>query len=636
MASVATLPWLPPAPVDFIARLKAVDIRAANRGTVLQSLAGYGLTEMQLNRLARLRAEANKAAPGLRPLIPVTLGIVANATVSYLGAAIEATGLRHGLDISVVTAPYDQVVQQALDPESSVNWIKPDFVLLALDYRGLPLASGRDEKPALDYVAAIRAGFHQHAGATCIVQTVPCPPEPLFGHLDRGQAGTLAHVTGRLNAELAGVAADGSDLLLDTARLAETVGLENWFDTVQWHVAKLPFAMTMVPLYADHVARLIAAARGRSRKVLVLDLDNTLWGGAIGDDGLAGIVLGQGDPTGEAFLAVQQLAKDLRARGVVLAVCSRNDEATARQVFRDCPEMLLRERDIAVFQVNWEDKPVNLLAIADRLSVGVDALVLIDDNPAEREHVRRILPQVAVPELPGDVAHYPRMLLAGGYFESVAFVAEDSARADMYAADAERAGHAQAAASVGEFLVSLRMVATATPFDEAGLRRITQLINKTNQFNLTTQRHSEAEVAAIAADAGMWTLQVRLSDRFGDYGMICVVIVERETNTWTISDWVMSCRVLGRGVERAVLNILAGAARDAGVAKLIGRFVPTGRNDPVRDHYPRLGFSTRSTGEDDAVTYELSLSDFQPLPAAIDLSSPAEEQMLPADHLVSG
>lgn len=624
MASLASLPWLPPAPADFNTRLKAVDVHAANRVTVLQGLAGYGLTEMQLNRLARLRAEAHKASPDLRPLTPITLGIVANATASFLGAAVEATGLRHGLDISVVTAPFDQIVQQALDPGSSVNGAKPDFVLLALDHRGLPLTSGGDENAALDYVAAIRAGFHKHAGATCIVQTVPCLPEPLFGHLDRGQAGTLVHVTGRFNAGLADITAEGSDLLLDTARLAETVGLENWFDTVQWHMAKLPFAMTMVPLYADHVARLIAAARGRSRKVLVLDLDNTLWGGAIGDDGPGGIVLGQGDPAGEAFLAVQQVAKDLRGRGIVLAVCSRNDEATARQVFRDCPEMLLRERDIAVFQVNWEDKPGNLRAIADRLSVGLDALVLLDDNPAEREHVRRVLPQVAVPELSGDVAHFPRLLLSAGYFESVAFVAEDTARADMYAADAERAGHAQSAASVGEFLESLRMAATAAPFDGADLRRITQLINKTNQFNLTTRRYTEAEVAAISADTGMWTLQLRLSDRFGDYGMICVVIVNRGTDTWTIGDWLMSCRVLGRGVERAVLNILAGAARDAGAVRLIGRFVPTGRNDPVRDHYPRLGFRTCTTGDGDAVTYELDLSDFQPLPVAIDMMSPAD------------
>jgi FkbH-like protein len=323
----------------------------------------------------------------------------------------------------------------------------------------------------------------------------------------------------------------------------------------------------------------------------VLDLDNTIWGGVIGDDGLDGIVLGQGNAEGEAFLAVQRTALELRERGVVLAVASKNDDEVARAPFRKHPDMLLREEHIAVFQANWQDKATNLKAIAEALDIGIDALVLLDDNPVERAYVRSVLPEVGIPELSEDTALYPRALLFGGYFDAVTFSQEDRTRAEAYQANARRAQLKTQIADVSEFLKSLDMAISFAPFDKAGRGRVAQLINRSNQFNLTTRRYSENEIAAIEADPRAFTLQVRLADRFGDNGMISVVICRERDDVLEVDTWVMSCRVLGRRVEEAVLAEIVKAAGAAGKTAVVGEYIDSGRNSLVRDHYQKLGFS---------------------------------------------
>jgi FkbH-like protein len=395
-------------------------------------------------------------------------------------------------------------------------------------------------------------------------------------------------------------------VLFDVAALAELVGLANWHSPAEWNLAKLPFSGTYLPLYADHVGRILGAMLGKSRRCLVLDLDNTLWGGVIGDDGVEGLRIAQGDPVGEAFLTVQRAALLLRERGVILAVASKNSDETARQAFRTHPEMLLREQHLAVFQANWSDKATNLKAIAEQLSLGLDSLVLLDDNPAERELIRQMLPAVAVPELPADPALYARVLCAAGYFEAVAFSGEDRARADFYRDNARRATLQKQAADLSAYLESLGMKITFRPFDEVGRSRIVQLINKSNQFNLTTRRYSEAEVAAAGRDPDCFTLQVRLADIFGDNGMISVVICRRRSSAWHIDTWLMSCRVLGRQVERMVLREMLHHAARHGIAKLIGVYRPTERNKLVEDHYAKLGFTRVAHHDDGSTEWELS------------------------------
>ena len=608
------LAWLPPAPEGFNALCRGL-ASGEDVGRRARALAQYALDANQLARLAA-RLDAARDGGALAPLVPFRLGLIGNGTLDFIAPAICASAARHGIALDCIKAEYGQTIQEALAPDSAINRARPDAVLVALDYRGLPLravpgnaAEAQAEVDlALAHLQAIRTGFRENAGAICILQTLAPPPEGLFGSFDRALPGTARHLIDRVNLGLADAVFGSDDLLLDVAGLAETVGLAEWHSPAQWNMAKLPFDDAYLPLYADHVARLVAALRGKSRRCLVLDLDNTMWGGVIGDDGLDGIRIAQGDATGEAHLAVQRLALDLRARGIVLAVSSKNTDSVARAPFREHPEMLVREDHIAVFQANWDDKASNITAIADTLALGLESFVFLDDNRMERDLVRRMLPQVAVPELPDDPALYARTLAAAGYFEAVAFSAEDRRRAEFYQDNARRVELQSQAGDIGAYLASLDMEITFQPFDAVGRARIVQLIAKSNQFNLTTRRYTEPEIAAVERDPDCFTLQVRLADRFGDNGMICVVICRRTAETsWEIDTWLMSCRVLGRGVEQMVLREILFHAREAGMRAVVGVYCPTERNRMVRDHYAKLGFAPIASRADGTTLWQLDV-----------------------------
>ena len=628
------LAWLPPA-VDFNASWRRLRGETGALGASLRRLASHALSEPQLRRLAHAIGALRAEGRSLAPLVPFKLAVLSNATVDITAPALVASAARHGVALECIIPGYGQSVQGALSAHSELNRAGCDAVLIALDHRGLPLhpdiadaaAAEASLQASLDLVRAIRETVHA-TGALCIVQTLAAPPETLFGHFDRRHPATLHGLIEAFNRQLAADLAESRDALFDVETLAATVGLAEWHSPVQWNLAKLPFASACLPLYADHVGRIVGALCGKSRRALVLDLDNTLWGGVIGDDGLAGILLGQGDGTGEAFLSVQRMALDLRRRGVVLAVSSKNNDETARAPFRDHSEMMLREEHIAVFQANWTDKATNIRAIAAELSLGLDSLVFLDDNPAERALVRRELPETAVPELPDDPALYARTLAAAGYFEAVVFSAEDLERAASYQANARRAALREQTTSVDGFLASLQMEITLQPFSAVGRKRIAQLIGKSNQFNLTSRRYTEAEVEWIAADPAVFTLQVRLSDIFGDSGMISVAICRPlDAESWEIDTWLMSCRVLGRGVERMVLREILQAARARGVKRVVGVYKQTGRNGLVADHYPALGFSplpnhTPTNGGDGEEAWELS-TDAEVAPAPMTLRVPS-------------
>ena len=500
----AELQWLPRAPQDFTKSLKALSNSSVAIGRDLMALAQSGLDVIQLTRLAKVLEHARLEGKPLEPLVPFRLAVLSNSTIDLIVPALVGSALRHGISLEVIQPSYDQVAQEALTPDSKVNRAKPDAVLFALDYRALPLKLSLGDRAASDatvqgvlgYLQALRNGIKTNSNAICIFQTFARPAENLFGSLDYALPGTLRYLLDAINRELADIALTSGDVLLDVAGIAETVGLARWHNPRLWNVAKLPFSDELVPLYADHVARVVAAIRGKSRRVLVLDLDNTVWGGVIGDDGLEHIRVAQGDAVGEAHLAVQRLALDLRLRGIVLAVSSKNTDEAARAPFLHHPEMLLKLDHIAVFQANWHDKATNIQAIAEELSLGLDAMVFLDDNPVERGMVRKLLPQVAVPELPEDAADYARTLSAAGYFEAVAFTAEDLQRAALYQDNAKRASLQKQVGGVDAYLESLGMTITFQPFNTTGRTRIVQLINKSNQYNLTTRRYTIPEVAA--------------------------------------------------------------------------------------------------------------------------------------------
>jgi FkbH-like protein len=610
----ANLGWLLAPPEDFAAECRSLLSRSGDLGKDVQALASYSLDLNQLTRLSRTIREIGKSGGSLAPLTPFKLGILSNSTSDFVLQALVASAARHGIALTVVASNYGQVIQEALSPDSAVNRSQPDAVLIAIDYRGLPMrpTPGRAEeaqasiREALGFLDTIRAGIQSNGNALCIFQTLAASPEATFGSLDRVLPGTMRHLIDGVNRGIGEAVLGTQDVVLDVATIAETVGLHEWHCPRQWNLGKFPFSETSLPLYADHVGRVVAAIRGKSRRCLVLDLDNTLWGGVIGDDGLEGIRLAQGDATGEAYLAVQQMALALRERGVILAVSSKNEDETARLPFRSHPEMLLKEEHFAAFQANWNDKATNLRAIAEELSLGLDSFVFLDDNPVERDLVRKALPEVAVPELPDDPALYARTLSAAGYFEAIALLQEDLQRADFYKKNASRIALKNQAGDLDSYLASLEMHITFQPFDETGRARITQLINKSNQFNLTTHRYTEAEVAAFESDSRCFTLQVRLADSFGDNGMISAIICRQSApHTWEIDTWIMSCRVLGRKVEHMVLQEVLENAKQNNIRTLRGAYIPTGRNKLVLDHYRNLGFSELGRYPDGTTLWEL-------------------------------
>ena len=370
------LQWLPRVPEDYSSKLKSVaQLGDEPLGREFQALAQFALDVNQLTKLAKAIARARSQEKSLAPLTPFRLAVLSNSTVDMIAPALVASAARHGIALEVIQPPYDQVAQEALTPDSTVNRARPDAVLFAIDFRALPLklalgdpeAASATVQGALGYLQALRQGIKANCNAVCIFQNFVPPVERLFGSLDRALPGTLRNTIDRINSELAVMALGEGDVLLDVAGIAETVGAANWHDPQLWNMAKFAFSDQLIPLYADHVARTVAAIRGKTRKVLILDLDNTVWGGVIGDDGLEGIKISQGDARGEAHLAVQRLALELRQRGIVLAVSSKNTDSVAREPFEKHPEMLLKLEHIAVFQANWNDKATNIQAIAEEL-----------------------------------------------------------------------------------------------------------------------------------------------------------------------------------------------------------------------------------------------------------------------------
>ena len=563
---------------------------------------------------------------------PIRLAILASATATHLHAAIRVGGVRRGLWIETYGCEYGQYRQELADPASPLHRFQPDAVLLALDAHHLlaGLHAGLEAADAAAVLDDALSGIEEcwrmarHTLGASVIQQTLLPLHPaLLGGNEHRLPGSRHAAVARLNAlfrERTG--AQGVDLLAVDDHVAQD-GLAAWHDVALWHRSKQEIAPAAAPLYGDLVARLLAARQGRSAKCLVLDLDNTLWGGVIGDDGIDGIVLGQGSPLGEAFVALQDYARDQARRGTILAVCSKNDEANAVEPFMSHPDMVLRRSDIASFMANWDDKAANIRAIAHTLGIGLDAMVFVDDNPAERALVRQELPMVMVPELPEDPALVVPCLAAAGYFEGVAVTAEDRSRAAQYQGNIQRETLRSASGGLGAYLQNLQMALIWRPFDRVGLQRTVQLINKTNQFNLTTRRYTEDEVLAVMADPTSLGLQFRLLDRFGDNGIIAIVIGRREAADFVIDTWLMSCRVLGRGVEQATLRVVAAEAARLGAGRLIGAYRPSKKNGMVREHYARLGFAPLDADADvnaeGGTRHVLGLDSFAPPETVIDI-----------------
>jgi FkbH-like protein len=631
------LPWLP-RPVrkmrEHLAGLPADPLDAL---TAMRPLAQAGWDEGELRLLGRkvrgiLKSEASslKAEARKQGLVPLHLLLLSASTANHLGDALIGTAIRFGFLLELTIAEYEEPEPWIERHRSALKENPPDFVLLASDSRMLRLAAPLGEEEAssqavdlaLGQVMRIAEVARGATGKPVILQTLAGDVDASQINIDLGLPGSARYLTGEFNRRLAVEVRRSGHLLFDVNGLSNLVGQAAWSAARYWYAAKYPFAAVMIPLYAEHVMRILAAQMGRSRRVLVLDLDNTIWGGVIGDDGIEGLALGTGSPLGETYAALQRMALSCKERGIILCVSSKNDEAIALDAFRNHPEMILKEEDIVAFRVNWDDKAANIKAIAEMIDLGLESFVFFDDNPAERKRVRDALPAVAVPELPEDPSEWISVFQAAGYFEQASFSREDQLRAGFYKANARRAAQLERIGNHDDYLRSLEMTLSIAPFDQPGRKRIAQLISKSNQFNLTTRRYSEAEVAALQTNPEATTVQARLEDMFGDNGMISAVICLQNNRQWEIDTWIMSCRVLGRRVEEAILQHLVQQARAAGALHLIGRYVPTARNALVRDHFEKLGFRRIDSQPDGETTWQLVISEYRDknLPMTIEAS----------------
>ncbi len=524
---------------------------------------------------------------------------------------------RNGVNASFYEGPFDGIQLEVVNPDSQLYRFKPDVIVLLNSVQALRARFTRrtgDADAFLDGEAGKIVGvwdaIKRHSTATLVQSTFVMPTERYFGNFDNKVPGSFSSIVARLNAFIGREAASRSSVLVnDVDSIASWVGRRQWFDDRFWDLAKSFCAVECMPPLAKNIVDIAMATRGRSIKCVVLDLDNTLWGGVIGDDGVDGIVLNE-HGEGECFWRLQAYLKELQKRGILLAVCSKNEMSNAVLPFDQHADMLLKRSDITVFQANWNDKADNIRKIRDILNIGLDSMVFLDDNPFERSLVRGVLPEVIVPELPEDPADYVSAVSALNLFETASFSTEDLKRVELYRVESERREAHAAFGSAEDFLRSLEMRIVIERFDSFHLPRIAQLVQRSNQFNLTTHRYSEAECEALMKDPGVLPLYVKLRDRLGDHGLIGLVVLEPGTDELVIRDWLMSCRVLARGVEQYLMNMVVNEARARNLSKVRGEYIRTAKNQMVEEFFAGFGF-IKTAGNRDHTHWLLDAGAYQ-------------------------
>ncbi len=546
-------------------------------------------------------SELKKAAKTSR-LQKAELGVavVGDSATQLLSDAIRGEAYLRGLTVSVYDADYDSVAQQLIDERSEVYKSKPAYIIIYLSVEKLYNLFSEtlcEDRPSFaKNIAGQIETYWQKIGkfssAEIIQYTFIEKDDGVFGSYALSVPESFLYQVKKLNLFLTDLAASYKNAhLLNLNGIATSIGYDNMFSPQLYDMASLTLATGVLPRVAKQTIDIILSARGVSIcKCVVLDLDNTLWGGVIGDDGMGGIELGDLG-SGKAYVRFQRWLKELTYRGVLLCVCSKNDERNAKQPFEEHPDMVLKLSDITVFVANWQDKASNISAIRDTLNIGMNSIAFIDDNAFERELVKSKLKDVIVPDMPKDPSEYVSYLQSLNLFEAVSYSREDRARAEMYRSEAERRKVSAKYDSIDDFLKDLDMISDYSPFAAFDYPRIAQLSQRSNQFNLRTIRYTEDEIARIANDKNYVTLQFNLKDRFGDHGLISVVIMKSEGDALFVETWLMSCRVLKRGMEAFVLNTAVERAKRLGYKKVIGEYIPTAKNAMVADVYENHGFT---------------------------------------------
>lgn len=549
------------------------------------------------------------------------LAVLADCATQQLVPLLRVLFSRERIHVEVYEGPFDAVELEARNPESAFYEFKPDVVvilnsvqMLRDKYYERRRGAGNFREAAFAKIVGAWSSIAANSQATLIQSTFVSPIERMFGNYDMKVPDSFTSTVSWLNGAIAAESrVHGHVLLLDADATASWAGRRTWFDERLWALGKSLCSFECLPVVAQNIVDITLATQGRTVKCVVVDLDNTLWGGVVGDEGPHAITIGA-HGEGEPFYRLQCFLRELKERGILLAVCSKNEQANAESPFRQNPEMALPLDDFVAFVANWNNKPDNIRTIRETLNIGLDSMLFLDDNPFERAAVREMLPEVIVPELPEDPADWIKTLCELNVFETASFSAEDTKRSDSYRHEEQRRLAADAAPSFEAFLESLDMTIEVSRFLPEHLGRITQLLQRSNQFNLTTRRHNHAQCEAMMRDSdNCLTLYASLKDRFGDHGLILVVIasVDREARALVITDWVMSCRVLTRGVEEFLMNHLVEEAGRVGAAKILGLYRPTPKNAMVKDFYARFGFEKTKKGDGGEIEWTLAVSSYE-------------------------
>lgn len=568
------------------------------------ALARGALSPEEMDRAGRFIRKC--LAAGARPAQRVLL--LGQCTTAWLTTMLTAVGWAHGTLLRVEDGEYDNILQEL----SRLSGEPPDAVIFVPWTQRL---LGDAQRPAADRVEDEVAFWRQawtaarERGVARIVQVGYdwVGPGPAGHHLGAAPDGDVARVRSA-NARLR--EALGPGYFVDLEQVSGLLGRGAFYEPRQYFWTRQPFSTAGLQALSEHLLAGVRALAGGPKKVLVLDLDNTLWGGVVGETGPLGIALGE-SPDGEAFRSFQQYVKGLAQRGTVLAVASKNNPADAREPFEKNPDMLLKLEDFAAFDASWDPKGLALQRIAATLNLGLDSFVFFDDNPAEREQIRQALPEVEVVLVPEDPAEYVRALAAGLWFESARQTLEDRQRSRQYAVERQRRDLERSFGSMEDYLRSLEMRARVAALEEADLQRVVQLLGKTNQFNLTTRRHGEPEVRRIVDEQRGLAFTLRLEDRFGDSGLVGLVlgapVADAEVPTLRVDTWLMSCRVIGRTLEHLTLRVLVDRALALGYRRLVGEYIPTKKNALVARLYDDLGFTRVAESDGGRVSYELDI-----------------------------
>ena len=558
-----------------------------------------------------------KHMPADLPAIKVAL--TGDTATQFLATAIRGTGAERGYQIDLFEAEYNQVERQFLDPSSELYQTDADFIVLfqsthKLGEKHSLLSPSQQESLAEERLAFVASVCENPmlASKKIICLNYPEIEDTVFGSYATKVTSSFTYQVRKLNMGLMDLSQRYANLFIcDIAGLQNKLGRDMMFAPNVYVSTEMVLSIDALPYVASRVMDIICAIKGQFKKCLILDLDNTVWGGVIGDDGLEGIQLGHGLGIGKAFTEFQMWVKKLKQRGVIICVASKNNEETAKEPFEKHPDMVLKLEDIAVFQANWETKVDNIRTIQRILNIGFDSMVFLDDNPFERNIVRENIPGITVPELPQDPGEYLEYLYSLNLFETASYSQADKDRTKQYQVEAQRVSLQKTFSNEADFLKSLDMTSVVSGFNKFNTPRVAQLSQRSNQFNLRTVRYTEADIEALGQNPDVIDLSFTLEDKFGDNGLIAVIIMKKQDEeTLFIDTWFMSCRVLKRGMEDFTLNTMVEAAREKGYKRIIGEYLPTPKNKMVENHYPSLGFQKLEGTP--TVQYVLDVEQYQP------------------------